>query len=464
MPASMKTSFKEPGSFRDPSGFLYHHHGSIYRQINFNYKENYDHLMDSGLYEFLVKQELLVAHEEVDFDGVENEKVYKIIRPETVPFVSYPYEWCFSQLKDAALATLSIQKKSLEFGMSLKDASAYNIQFIQSKPVLIDTLSFEKYQPGQPWIGYRQFCQHFLAPLALMAYTDVRLNQLLRIYIDGIPLDLARKLLPFKSLFRFSLASHIHLHAKYQDRFADQNRPSREKKMSRLGMSGLIDNLESAVQKLKWRPRDTQWDDYYDNTNYPSDAIQAKMEIVSEFIDRLNPGVVWDMGANTGLFSRVVTAKGIPTISFDVDPACVEKNYRDVKNNSEEILLPLWLDLTNPSPGLGWQHHERMSLLGRGPADTTLALALVHHLAISNNLPLDRIAEFFSKSGQTLIVEFVPKSDSQVQRLLSTREDIFADYSRQDFEKYFSTYFQIEDAVEIKGTHRTLYLMVNKNK
>lgn len=456
----MKNSIKARGSFRDPCGFLFYHDGSIYRRINFNYQENYDFLIDSGLYDALVNAELIVPHEEIDLISSYSEKAYKIIQPEEIPFISYPYEWCFSQLKDAALATLSIQKQSLEFGMSLKDASAYNIQFYAGKPVLIDTLSFEKYQAGQPWIGYRQFCQHFLAPLALMSYKDVRLNQLLRIYIDGIPLDLASQLLPFKAFLRFSLFSHIHMHAKYQTRFADQNISSKKKKMSNLAMAGLIDNLESAVQKLTWNPRETEWDDYYEKTNYTSESIQEKKDVVSEFLDRLHPRVVWDIGANTGLFSRVAADKGIRTISFDVDPACVEKNYLDVKKDSEQALLPLLLDLTNPSPGLGWQHHERMSILQRGPADTVLALALVHHLAISNNLPLDLIAEFFAKAGRTLIIEFVPKSDSQVQRLLSTREDIFPDYTQQCFETSFQKHFRIERTVNIEGTQRTLYLML----
>jgi len=460
----MNNSTREHGSFRDPCGFIFHHGGSIYRQINFNYKGNYDLLISSNLYDVLVTAKLLIPHDEVDLNSPYLERAYKIIKPEKIPFISYPYEWCFSQLKDAALATLSIQKISLEFGISLKDASAYNIQFLKGKPVLIDTLSFDKYKEGQPWIGYRQFCQHFLLPLTLMSYTDVRLNQLFRIYIDGIPLDLGKTLLPLKTFFRFSLLSHIHIHAKYQNHFSDQYISPRKKKMSHLGMSGLLDNLESTVQKLKWNPRGTEWDDYYEKTNYTSEAIQEKKDIVSDFLDRLHPKEVWDIGANTGLFSRIAVDKGIRTISFDVDPACVEKNYLEVKNDSEQNLLPLLLDLTNPSPGLGWQHNERMSILERGPTDTTLALALVHHLVISRNLPLDRIAEFFAKIGKSLIIEFVPKNDSQVQKLLSSRKDIFHDYTQQDFEKIFRKYFQIENSVKIKGTPRTLYLMITTSR
>ena len=200
----IKPNEKIAGSFRDPSGFLFHLNGLIYRQINIEYKKNYIHLMKSGLYEALMDTKLLIPHEEVNIGSLASDNAYKIIKPEQVLFISYPYEWCFSQLKDAALTTLKIQKKSLNFGMSLKDCSAYNIQFRKGKPILIDTLSFEEYREGKPWIAYRQFCQHFLAPLALMSYKDIRLNQLLRIYIDGIPLDLAIHLLPFRTRFVFS--------------------------------------------------------------------------------------------------------------------------------------------------------------------------------------------------------------------------------------------------------------------
>ena len=208
-------------SFRDPSGFLFTHDGVLYRQVNQIYAEDYKKLMDSGLYAKLVKAGLLIPHTEVELEAADPTLAFKVLRPERVPFISYPYEWSFGQLKDAALATFSIQKRALKLGMSLKDASAYNIQLVGGKPTLIDTLSFEIYKEGEPWVAYRQFCQHFLAPLALMAYRDIRLSQLLRVYIDGIPLDLASELLPGRTRWIIGLASHIHLHASAQKRYAD---------------------------------------------------------------------------------------------------------------------------------------------------------------------------------------------------------------------------------------------------
>ncbi|MBU0566992.1 SAM-dependent methyltransferase [bacterium] len=448
------------GSFRDPGGFLFSCDSLIYRQVNVIYKEDYDQLINSGLYKTLVEANLLIPHEEVDIGYAKSDKAYKIIKPELVPFISYPFEWCFSQLRDAALLTLKIQRIALDFGMSLKDGSAYNVQFRNGKPVFIDTLSFEKYHEGKPWVAYRQFCQHFLAPLALASYRDIRLNQLLRVCIDGIPLDLASLLLPFRTYLGFSLLSHIHLHAKSQKLFA--NKPvavGHYGGMSRLSLLGLINNLKSVIRRLRWKAEDTEWANYYEDTNYSSKALSHKKQLVAEFISRTKPESVWDLGANVGMFSRIASGQGIRTISFDIDPACVEKNYLECLKENQTNILPLILDLTNPSPSLGWANKERMSLLKRAPADTVLALALIHHLAISNNLPFSRAAEFFSQICRFLIIEFVPKDDSQVQRLLKSREDIFPDYTRQAFESEFKRCFVIRSSVKIKENKRTLYLM-----
>ncbi len=448
----------DPASFRDPSGFIFFKDGKLYRQVNNVYKEYYDCLMETGLYRELVDEGLMVSHQEVGDEFKQTEDAYKVIKPQLVGFISYPNEWCFSQLKDAALATLAIQKKAFAHGMVLKDSSAFNIQFVKCKPVFIDSLSFEKYKDGQPWIAYKQFCQHFLGPLSLMSYRDVRLNQLFRVYIDGIPVDLASKLLPIKSWLKFSTLTHIHLHAKTQGHYADKAVSTKTRKMSRFGFMGIIDSLENAVKKLRWQPKGTEWGDYYDATNYSNDAMAQKERLVEEFINTINPKTTWDIGANTGVFSRIAARKSASTVSFDIDPAAIEKNYLDNKSGDIE-LLPLVLDLTNPTSGMGWDNCERMSLTERGPADAVMALALIHHLAISNNLPLIKVAQFFAKICKSLIIEFVPKEDSQVKRLLTTREDIFPNYHKQGFEQAFSQCFSITEIRKIEQSERTLYLM-----
>ncbi len=449
------------GSFRDPSGFLFHRDGELYRQVNRSYRENFDRLVASGLLDRLRRERLIIPHEEANLPPL-TEDGYKILKPELVSFVSYPYEWCFSQLKDAALTTLAIQRLALEHGMSLKDASAYNIQFHRGRPVLIDTLSFEIHREGQPWVAYRQFCQHFLAPLALMARCDVGLNQLLRVHIDGVPMGLAGRLLPWRTRLDFGLLTHIHLHAASQRRYADRDvRPRHQAlpRMSRAGLLGILGSLAGAVRRLRWRPADTEWADYYDFTNYTSDAQEAKRRLVAEFLAGVAPRMVWDLGANTGLYSRIASDQGIPTIAFDIDQAAVERNYLECRQRQDPALLPLVLDLSNPSPALGWAHRERLSLEERGPADVVLALALIHHLAISNNVPLPHLAEYLRRQGRHLILEFVPKTDSKVRKLLATRQDVFQHYHEDGLRAAIAPHFETLRAERIAGSERTLYLL-----
>ncbi len=451
-----------PASFRDPSGFLFTRNGILYRQINRAYSKDYLRLIDSGLYEKLVKVGLLIPHVEVDASTALSAVAFKIIQPERVPFISYPYEWSFSQLKDAALATLSIQKRALKLDMSLKDASVYNIQFVRGRAMLIDTLSFEIYKEGEPWVAYRQFCQHFLAPLALMSYRDVRLIQLLRVYIDGVPLDLASELLPVKTKFNFGLLTHMHIHAGAQKRYSDKAVTPRKGGMSKQALTGLIESLEATVKKLTWKPAGTEWGDYYENTNYTDSAFEHKKQLIKEWSAEKKPALVWDLGGNTGVFSREAAASGAYVVSFDIDPAAVEQNYRVVKAHKEQNILPLILDLTNPSPALGWDNAERDSFGARGPVDMALALAVIHHLAIANNVPLPQLADFFAVHCKWMVIEFVPKSDTQVQKLLASREDIFPNYTRKGFEEAFSARFAIRKSEPVRDSERTLYLMQTK--
>jgi 2-polyprenyl-3-methyl-5-hydroxy-6-metoxy-1,4-benzoquinol methylase len=297
-----------------------------------------------------------------------------------------------------------------------------------------------------------------------MAYRDVRLNQLLRVFIDGVPLDLASHLLPGHTRWNLGLSSHIHLHAVAQKHYADvvvtEARGGR--KMSRDALLGLIESLRATVRRLEWKPTGTEWADYYAANNYTGFAFEHKKVLVGDWLSKIAPKIIWDLGANAGIFSRVAAETGAYVISSDIDPAAVEVNYRQVKENNEQNLLPLVLDLANPSPSIGWQNRERDSFLQRGPADVVLGLALVHHLVISNNVPLERVAEFFAGCGEWLVVEFVPKSDSQVQKLLRSRKDIFSEYTRTGFETSFGQWFTIQSSSAIRDSERWLYLMKRK--
>jgi ribosomal protein L11 methylase PrmA len=455
------TRSRIPGSFRDASGFVFEEDGVLYRQVNHSFATSYDLMIRSGFYREAVSAGLLLEHDEVPARESDGDLAYKRLRPRRIPFVSYPYEWSFGQLRDAALLTLSLQRLALRHGLSLKDASAYNVQFEGSRPLFIDSLSFEAYREGQPWVAYQQFCRHFLVPLALCSYRGVALLGLLRSQIDGIPLGVASTLLPRRTWLRPSLLMHVHLHERMLRRHADIASPRETLSRARVGRNallGVVANLAGAVRRLTWRHERTEWADYYSETEYSQAAEDEKASLVGDFIQALGPRSVWDLGANTGRYSRQASARGIATVAFDLDPVAVERNYLESRLRDDAHLLALHMDLANPSPGLGWDHEERASLRDRGPADLVLALALVHHLAIGNNVPLDRIAQAMAGWGRALAIEFVPKEDAQVARMLSRREDIFPDYSQEGFERAFGEQFRLLRREPIRDSQRILYL------
>jgi hypothetical protein len=451
---------KSGASYKDPSGFIFSMDGEIYRQINPVYRKNYELLNSSGLYAELVQKRMLIKHTERNDLNISS--AFKIIKPENIPFISYPYEWCFSQLKDAALLTLNIQKIALKYGMSLKDATSFNIQFLRGKPIFIDTLSFEKYEIGKPWTPYRQFCEQFLAPLTLYGFTDLRLNMLIKEGMGSIPLDLAVKLLPWQAKFNFGILTHLYLHAQSQKQVTQVSAKTQSSNsFSEMAMSGLIDNLEKTVLGIGFPEYKTVWTDYAGENScesYKNLALQSKKKIVGMFLSKIKPLYVWDFGANTGEFSRIAMQNGAFTISMDFDPTVVEVNYKKVKINQEVNILPLLINLVNPSSGVGWANQERDALINRTRPDTVMALALIHHLAFTYNIPLRDIASFLANICRHLIIEFVPKTDPQAKRLLHNREDIFDAYTQKDFESEFGKFFNVLSKENIPNSERTLYL------
>jgi SAM-dependent methyltransferase len=460
------STVRDPGSFRDPSGFVFRRDGRLLRQVNRRYADHWDALVASGFLTGLVEAGLLIPFETLDAGASADPAIaHALIAPEPVDFVSYPYEWTFSQLRDAALLTLDIQARAQKAGFTLKDASAYNVQFHRGRPVLIDTLSFETATPGAPWIAYRQYCQHFLAPLALMAYRDVRLGTMLREHIDGLPLDLASRLLPGRTRLRFGLLSHLHLHARAEHRYDRQSDAADDgaakarsaPTMSDTRRAALLDSLRTATRKLTWDPAGTEWADYAANTSYTDAAAADKDRVVGEMLRAAGGSTVWDLGANTGRFSRIAADLGRRVVAFDIDPGAAELHYRAIRRERLESILPLVGDLANPSPGLGWAGAERASLAARANADVTLALALVHHLAIGRNVPLADIATWFARLAPEAIVEFVPKEDPMVRFLLSSREDVFPDYTIEGFRAAFATAFDTVSESPLAESPRTMF-------
>jgi hypothetical protein len=379
--------------------------------------------------------------------------------------ITYPYEWSFAQLKDAALATLRLHLLALEHGALLKDASAFNIQFVDGRAVCIDHLSFDVASEHAAWPAYGQFCRHFLAPLLLMSYVDASFGRILQLHIDGPPLSLASKLLPRRTRLSPAIQMHLHLHARVSDRYADARGKVVERNaLSAKSLAAIAESLLRLVEGLQPLGQTTEWGDYYSNTNYSDGAFAGKQLLLRTYVEAAEPRTIWDLGGNNGEFSRAIADLAQLIVCADIDPRAVHANYEICRREGISNILPIVADLTNPPPPLGFANKERRALTERGSPDLAIALALIHHLAITNNLPLDYIARFLASIAPKLVIEFVPKSDSQVARLLASRPDIFPDYHEDGFKLAFERYFDIARAEPIPDSRRTLYLMHRRGR
>lgn len=456
----------DSGSFRDPSGHVFSRNGHIYRAIFEAGAKDFEAARDAGIHEKLIEAGLLIPHEEVDARDALPGTVYCLRHPR-LPMVSYPWEWSFSLLKDAALLHLDIMERLIPEGFWLRDASAFNVQYDGNGLRLIDTLSIGRRVPDSPWVAYKQFCSHFLAPLTLAAYGDVRTLSLWRAYIDGYPLDLAAKMLPLRRRCMPGLFMHLVLHARFQasaDRKEDIGKADQAKKpkLSDQGLIALIRSLRRTVSGIQWKQSSAIWAEYGDIRTYDSEDVTRKAAYVAEAVEQVKPDVVWDLGANTGEFSEIAASRGAFVASIDSDPACTEFLYGKIsQTEGTEKILPLVMDLANPSPGLGWDGCERFSLRDRGPADLVLALALIHHLVLSSCVPLEMVARWFSALAEHVLVEFVPPGDPMVRKLLRSRVDEHLPYDEAAFRSSFEPLFRFVNSVTLDNG-RTLFLCRRK--
>lgn len=449
------------GSFRDPSGSVYHHGGEIVRTIMPCYQEAWQQISRSGLIDEALASDALVPFEERQpLPGS-----WKTLSVRPIPFITYPYEWSFSQLKDAALLTLDLQRKALDKSMVLKDASAYNVQFLGHRPVFIDLLSFEPWKEGDTWQAYRQYCSHFLAPLALASRLDLRLSQLSRQWIDGIPLDIACSMLPLRAKLSPGLLMHLVLHAALQGKYADPRKFKDKKDRKDMTIEKLQDiasSLEATTRKQRPSVQETEWGDYYNDTNYSDAGTEAKLAYITAQAKTFSGKLAVDIGANSGRFSRPMADHFETVVSADIDPVAVDTHYRKLKDQGPDNIVPIVLDLSSPSPGLGWASQERMSFVQRCDADMVIALALFHHLFFTVGVPFAQIATFLAsiiRPGGVLICEYVPREDGQVQRMLSARDDIFDGYTRDAFDHAFrEAGFTELETTELPDSLRTLHV------
>lgn len=457
------------GSFRDPFGHVFAQDGKIYRSIFEPGVKDYEAARDAGVYDKLIEAGLLLPHDEVDIGDLAPEGTIYCLSHPRLPMISYPWEWSFSMLKDAALMHLDAMEMLLPYGFWLRDASAFNVQYDGNRLCLIDTLSIGQRIPDSPWVAYGQFCSHFLAPLAMAAYCDIRTLSLWRNYIDGYPLDLVTKMLPFWRRYRPGLFMHLTLHSRFQDS-ADRKedigkaKSARKPKVSDRGLIGLIRSMRRTIAGIRWKRTSKLWEEYGEIRTYKKEDIVKKSEYVDGVVQRLQPKMVWDLGANTGEFSLIAASCGAFVVSMDGDAACTEHLYQRISRESgPKGILPLTMDLANPSPGLGWNSRERLSLCDRGPADLVLALALIHHLVFSCCVPLSLIAEWFAGLTNHVLVEFVPPADPMVKKLLKNRGDEHLPYTFEVFQSSFGRFFNFIDE-NMLPNGRTLFLCKRRDK
>ena len=461
----------EPGSFRDRDSRVVVAPDAVYRALSGTGAEDWQALKESSLLERLHSEGTLVGTEQVDADALGDaaaeilpEGTETVLRHERLPFVSYPYEWTFSMLREAALLTLDLELACLEEGLTLKDATPYNVQFRGADPVFIDVGSFERLREGEAWAGYRQFCMLFLYPLLLTAYKDIPFQPWLRGSIDGITPSEAVRFFNFRDRFRRGVLTHVALHARLERRYEDRAGGEVKEETKKAGfkpelIKANVQRMHKLVSRLSWKAGDTAWTNYRKECTYTDDDADRKAAFVREAAAAAPPGLTWDMGCNDGAYSRIAAESSDYVVAFDLDQATVDALYRSLRSDGESRILPLVANLADPSPGLGWRGLERRTLEDRGTPDLVLALALVHHVSITANVPLAEFLDWLRELGSTVVIEFPKRNDPMVERLLSgKREGSNADYEQETFERLLAERFEVERSETLPSELRVLYL------
>ena len=451
----------EPGSFRDPESRVFYAGDEVYRALSPDGLSDFEALSSTGL----LDDPRMVRTERADGVGLLRELLVHepagVLRHERIPFVSYPYEWTFSMLKDAALVQLDLLLAALDHDMVVKDSTPYNVQFKGASPRFVDIGSFERLREGEPWVGYRQFCMLYLYPLMLLALKGVPFQPWLRGSIDGITPGQMRGLMSFRDRFRRGVFTNVFLHAKLEARYAD--RPDQVKQeVKRVFRKELlvanVRKMRKLVERLSWDPPEGVWTAYGERNTYTDDDARRKDEFVRQVATSRSFELVWDIGANNGRYSRIAAEGARTIVAVDADQGPVELLYRELRAEGDERILPLTMNLADPSPGLGWRGLERRALSQRGTPDLVLALALIHHVAISANVPVREFIDWLASLESELVIEFPTREDPMVKKLLAPkREGLHPDYELSFFERCLAEAFEVERTERLESGTRVLY-------
>jgi hypothetical protein len=463
----MSVFLEEHSSFRDNFGKVFYFNNEVYRLVNSDGLHEYNFLKDKNIYEFAINSGFLVNFTEEDLNNDINIKKelkqnQKILKADKIDYISYSHEWCFSQLRDAALFHLDFQINLLEKDIILRDSSSHNIQFKNSKPIFIDILSLSSYKIGEPWLGYRQFCEFFLNPLLIYKKKNIYFNSYLRGSIDGIKVEETNKILSLLDKFNPKVFIHVFLHnyliSKYQKK-TFLKFSLKENKISKKTYLSILLQLRNWINNMKNTYHNTTWSNYMNENIYDKDEFIIKNLLIEEFVRKKTPKKLIDFGCNNGHYSELALKNGAKfVLGLDFDHDCIAQAY-DLAKNKQLNFLPLVYDATNPSSNSGWRERERKGFLERNKCHNTsiLMLAFIHHLVIAKNIPLKQVIDYFTSISDNGIIEFVPKNDPTVQKMLLGRDDIFEDYNLENFEKILSANSRIVNKTKVTNYGRILY-------
>ncbi len=467
-----------PGSFRDPANRVYSFSENsekgqdygVYRGVNQKSLDYYRELSQAPFFKGLVADRKLVRTKEVDsgniFKQIKNDGWAGVLEHEPVPFITYPYEWPFEMLKDAAILHLDILEEALEGGWTLKDATPYNIQWLNSRPVFIDIPSFEPWETGSPWVGYRQFCNMFLTPLMLRAHLDIDHLPLLRSYLDGIAPTEALKFFQGKNKFKKGVMAHLSLAARVETSIQKKERDDVEVKArtarthSKAMVIGLVQSLNRLVKKLKVDIAHTDWSHYDKTHSYNDQEHDEKKGFVEKAIKAAPRKFVWDIGCNTGTFSRIAAAHADLVLGLDGDHDAVQQLYLKEKTEKDSKIISAVMNLANISPNHGWAGQERAALDNRRKPDLVLVLALIHHMRISSNIPTSLFLSWLRGLDAEIVIEFVTRKDEMVVKLLAHKSEQYLDYNVEQFASECEELFQISDRQILKGGKREIFHLI----
>jgi len=448
-----------PASFRDPESGVLLDGDRVLRWFAGTAVADVREVISGGLFERLAREGRIWPFEQVDGAGLAPEGAVTLSQSR-LPFVSHPYEWSFSMLREAALLHLDVLTQALEAGFTLSDGSAYNVQFVGSKPVFIDLGSFRKHTDGSPWNGYAQFCRHFLFPLLLTAYAGVHHQRLLRSALDGIAPPTARALLPLRAKLRPSVLVHVVLQAALGDREirADDDL-RRSARVPRAALLRTVAGLRKLIDGLRRPGARSEWSDYERERSYTPEGHDVKMEVVRSAVAEVRPRSIWDLGCNVGTYTIPVSGDAPIVVGMDSDPVTVDLLHAAISKARANV-LPLVMDVTDPSPTQGWAQRERAGLAERGPADLALCLALIHHVRFTGGIPVDEFVEWLGNVARSAVLEFVPRSDPMVRRMLAWRpEGSCPDYDQMTLERALEKWFRIAARREVPDSGRFLYVL-----